>query len=33
LDLQKLFGALGMGQGLNQVLRPWGNAGPAAMRF
>jgi hypothetical protein len=33
LDLQQLFGALGLGQGLNQVLRPWGSAGPATMRF
>jgi hypothetical protein len=33
IDLQRLFGALGLGQGLNQVLRPWGRNAPAVMRF
>jgi len=33
LDLSSLFGALGLPQGLNQVLRPWGPGGPATMRF
>lgn len=34
VDLASLFGALGLPtQGLGQVLRPWGGAGPAVMRF